>query len=461
MLPTRAVILAILLCLAPLSAAPVGGVDGGDVGPGPATAQSGPANPGDPGRVPGGVVVGNGESPRVGSAGHGEAPRTATVDRFRVVSASPDNDTTEILQIPADEIDSVGFDDGDLDVGAAVGRNAGEARTQYTASTIDRRLRAADSTDQRREALRGAADRIDERIATLETRERSAVAEYSAGNRSGDGLVRTLATVDAEARELQDLIRLIHREHMDTHDSPLTDRELASYRTRLEPLHGPVRERIGDAAGGDDPIRIYVETGESAVTLAMVDDRGLSKQYVRESHVPEARDPDGDDQLGFQGARERFRELYPWASANANVGAYWVVGGQPYFHRANVYAVGVDQPHGFRTTDDLTTYIDGSTTDVFLEIQYKDPDQVPTRNVTTVSQGLRLEVNVTHAGGPMGVDVYDEETNERVDASVLVDGDSVGTTGGDGPLWTVGPRGQFTVNATHDGREVDVETALE
>ncbi|MFC7176813.1 hypothetical protein [Halosegnis marinus] len=42
-------------------------------------------------------------------------------------------------------------------------------------------------------------------------------------------------------------------------------------------------------------------------------------------------------------------------------------------------------------------------------------------------------------------------TGERVDATVTLNGDTLGTTGGDG-LWTVAPRGTFVVTAeTGDG----------
>ena len=45
-------------------------------------------------------------------------------------------------------------------------------------------------------------------------------------------------------------------------------------------------------------------------------------------------------------------------------------------------------------------------------------------------------------------------------AAVVVDGDPVGSTGGE-RLWTVAPRGETTINATHQGETITVETIVE
>ncbi|PSQ44306.1 hypothetical protein BRD14_01490 [Halobacteriales archaeon SW_5_68_122] len=110
----------------------------------------------------------------------------------------------------------------------------------------------------------------------------------------------------------------------------------------------------------------------------------------------------------------------------------------------------------------MRPYLDGGTGRVVGETQRNRVEQLPTTTVneTSGSSDLRVQVETTHPGGPLGVTVVDNLTGDRLDAAVVVDGDPVGSTGGE-RLWTVAPRGETMINATHQGETITVETIVE
>jgi hypothetical protein len=116
------------------------------------------------------------------------------------------------------------------------------------------------------------------------------------------------------------------------------------------------------------------------------------------------------------------------------------------FGDSSVYLVEASHPQG-----DLRAYLDGATRDVFHETQANAPEAVPVALTRTASTDrLRLQVNATHATGPMWVTVTRPggPNATAVDATVRVNGQRVGTTGADGRLLTLQPAGSFRVNAT-------------
>lgn len=366
------------------------------------------------------------------------------------------NETAEYLTMPTDELDRAGIETGGIDVATAIGRDAGDHRAEFFREDLEGRLGNAETDEERRTVLVAAGDRLNDRIAVLQTRERNVLDPESA-DPTTDELFRTFATVDAESRGLLEVVRVLHEENAATSDSPLSDRDLATYRARLEPLYGPVRERIATATAEDDSIEVYLEVRDTDVSMTTLVDG--DERFVREAHVRDARQENQPDRLGFSGAEDRFEELYPWVVENNAGFNIFVVGGAPYLHHADVYVVSAAHDHGFGSPEDLTTYIDGATTDVFYETQQLDPTLVTTRGTTERSDELELRLNWSRAGWPVAVEVIDLETDASVDASISFDGENVGSTGGD-RLWTIGERGTITVEATHEGRSVATEMVL-
>lgn len=365
------------------------------------------------------------------------------------------NETAEYLAMPSDELDRSGIESSRVDVAAAIGRDAGAHRAEFIRTDLERGLATSNTEEERRTKLLEVGDRLEHRIEMLQTRERDVL--DTPADVTAEELFRTFATVDGESRALLDVVRRLHEENADTSDAPLSDRELATYRASLEPLFGPVRGHVGTATSGGEPVDVYVEIRDIDVSMtALVD---ADERFVREAHVRDAREEGLPDRLGFTGAEDRFEELYPWVVENNAGFNIFVVGGAPYLHHADVYVVSAAHEHGFGSPEDLTTYIDGGTTDVFYETQQLDPTLVTPRETTVRSDDLELQLNWTRAGWPVAVDVIDLETGDPVDAEIAFDGETVGSTGED-RLWRIGERGTLSVEATVDGRSVTAEIVL-
>lgn len=395
-------------------------------------------------------------------AADGAQASTATEHgESNVVSA---DNTTGYLAVSDGDPDRTVTTDSQLDVAAAVAGRTASIRVRSTEIALQKAVRNAENESERRVAVRRAADRISARIDRLERRERNAVGRYAAGGSTDTQFVRTLAVIDTEARKTDAAVAELHRQNSRLDTPVLTQQEIASFRARLLPLYGPVRQQLAEAVETGDGARVYIETEDADIALATIDDPEFDdQQYVREAHVRDARGPAAPSDFGAEDVERRFGELYPWANENQDggiqIGRY---GGRPHvFTTAGVWPLDVGHTHA-ATTPGLVIFFDGSTADVFREFQFNDPSLVPTTTVENETAGgdLRLVVETTRAGGPLGVAVVDNETDERVDATVDVNGDPVGSTDGE-RLWTVGPHGDVTVNATHDGRTISVETRLD
>jgi hypothetical protein len=85
---------------------------------------------------------------------------------------------------------------------------------------------------------------------------------------------------------------------------------------------------------------------------------------------------------------------------------------------------------------------------------------MPSRTTDRTEGDLRVVLNTTRAGGPLGVSVVAATTGTPVDAEVALNGERIGATGGD-RLWTVAPQGTTTLNATYAGETVTVERTFQ
>lgn len=369
-----------------------------------------------------------------------------------------DTGTTNRLALPATEVETSTVGNASLDVASAIGTGTDAAAGEFTVLRLEEAFAAAETPEQRREVLRRSRDRIATRITDLRERERAALDAYNAGDIGTQAYLARLARIHAGATRLETAVGRLSEYASGVPEAPVTDDEIASLRARLLPLQGPVRERaIRSLTGEDERMRTYVTTSTTGVVLATLTGPA-GEQYVRTAYLASARMPGEPDQFEggedhpFTVARDRAQELYPWVFENRLALSI----GDPLLYRAGVYPVVIDHPHGVSRRGDLVTYLDGATTDAFLEHQYKRTSRLPTETLgTNESDGLRLVVNRTHAGGPLDVRVTTTNGTD-VDAAVTLNGDDVGTTGLDGRLWTIAPDGRISVNATANGETVSV-----
>jgi hypothetical protein len=356
-----------------------------------------------------------------------------------------------------------GFETVTLDAGGAVAAQGSRTHSKFASTRLQNEFRAAgDNRTRRREIVRRAADRIDERIAALKSRSERAHDRYNADRISARTYLRELAVIDRSAEELRDAVDLLST-YSSAVGEPVSPDRIPGQKARLLPLEGPVRSRALAAMTGESPpTRVYVATSEEGVVLATIEREAFVQRYIREAYVPGARQPGGIDRFaqGFSQseaparAQDRAAELYPWTFEN-KLGSSRTYIGSPYLPEVGVYPVIVEHPQAPNLDGDLRIFLDGTTRDVFREIQYKDLSRVPTRFASgNTSDGIRLRVNRTRSGGPMLVSVTDASTGDPLSATVRVDGEPVGSTDTDGERWVVAPRTSAEVTVTRGDTNV-------
>lgn len=371
-------------------------------------------------------------------------------DPDRTMTIVSAGNTSEYLSPPPEAIDRTGQRTTSIDVAGAVGSNAGEVRVTYRYDSLQRAYREADTAEDRRAVVRNGTSRLVERVDALEGSERRAIQRYRDGETGERELLRRLAAVDREARAAESSLEWLE-DRADDNGMAEVESRLALQRTRLRPFQGPVRTRIDRALDGDGEARVHVDAGSDGLVLAAVVDDG-DAVYVREAHDRSARTEDVSQRANpnLSAAEKRLQELYPWTTSNGTPAASLM--GPDY---ARLWRFTYTHSHG-----NLETYLDAHTDEVVLERQRKDPEAVPSTTITKTDGDLRVRINVTRAGGPLGVAAYDRDTDEPIDADVEVNGDPVGATDGE-RLWTVAPRGELAVTVTDRRGEVTYETNLE
>lgn len=339
-----------------------------------------------------------------------------------------------------------------LDVAATVSAKAGEVRTTYTSVSLKRyKYERAESDAERRAVVSNGTDRLTGRVDALEQREVSVIDRYARGEIDEADLFRTLASIDAEARKLDETVEWLRNRATDD-GMAAESRRLATLRIRLVALHGPIREDIRGGLDGTAPTRIHAETpADGGLLLATIVRGDDESTYVREAYTPSIRNRRTSNQYTFSEGLERLQIIYPWVTQGGTTPVTGVedLGAQG----ARLYGVSYRHDHG-----GTTPYLDGGTGRVVRETQRLQVDRLPTesRNATGDAGDLLVTVETTYDTGPMAVTAIDNETDVSVDATVLIDGDRVAETGG-GRAWAVDPRGPTNVTVVHDDETVTVD----
>lgn len=347
--------------------------------------------------------------------------------------------TTNYLVMEDDRAEREEFGTVDLDVGTAVATGVERMEQGYGALTFEKRFRNA-SAERRQELLRDEADRIETRIDALGQRQESAIAAFNREDITARQLLTRLSTIDAAARELDSRRTLVEETARESASPRSFLIRLANVESELAALRGPIRERIGAAAGSASPAQtLYVVTSSDGIVLASTDDR----RFHREAYLGDSREPGGPDRFaqgpdpGTVNASDRAAELYPWLYNQ-------ILPSTRQFGNTSVYYVSAETRTGIR----FDAYLDGATRDVFREVQSKRVASMPTYTVANRSDTLRIRANHTHGTGPMEVAVTDPDTGEPVNASVTVNGHTVGSTGDDGRIRTITPYDAVRIRAT-------------
>jgi len=364
---------------------------------------------------------------------------------------TPVDNTTNHLAIPASDVRSTTYNRSSIDVGVAVAAGSSDLRSDYATTTFERQFFQQDSETARDRLVDETLTDIESQRTSLEQRNEAAIQQYANGVITATEFLRQLALIDAESRQLAtqlDRIRATAGTAPDYSLSPAQRFRLENNRGVLKTYRGPISQRISaETAGETEPNAVYVEASLEGYMLSTVSDG----QYTRETYLGQDREQTAVDQFAqtndsLGAVNTRAENLYPWLYSEQYPSV------QTY-GRSAIYQIQADHPNGR-----LTAYLDGGTANVFYETQTLDLTTVDRSEVATnVNQSVRVRVQQSFESGPLLVTVIDNSTGSTDDATVKINGKRIGTTGTDGALWTVEPRGEYTVTAiTQDGDRVRV-----
>ncbi|MFB6136495.1 MAG: hypothetical protein ABEJ04_07020 [Halobacteriaceae archaeon] len=318
----------------------------------------------------------------------------------------------------------------------------GDLASGLSRYALDERLAAARSPDARRDVLYAALSRASRRVDRLGERERTARGAFANGTVAPDAYVRTLAELDAASSEFDPLVARVLAATDNVSETDAVERRARLLRADFAVLGGPVRSHVDRALQGRaERGRVYVAATRDGVVLSMV----ANGTYVREIYRADNRDAaTGATDVGT--ARDRFTDLYPWAANHS---------AESLTRRVDADTFRFTSRHSHGT---LVSYLDGSTSAVYREVQYLSLAAVPTYPaVRSRRSDLSVAVNRTYPGGPLRVRVL--EDGAPVDATVRVNGTVVDRTGEDGVLWTVSPAHEFVVTVSRGDVQLPVIVA--
>jgi len=364
------------------------------------------------------------------------------------------DNTTNQLTIPVEDVSQTGYNTTGIDVGTAVESRSVQLHHRHDGLSFEQRFQSLDTREQRTTLIRDQVSAVDDRRATLSDRQSAAIRQYESGEISAVEFLRVRLLINAEATELLETLERIESAPDTTSDYSISSGIATEMRTvegELRTLNGPVGQRLEtEITNPNEPGSIYLEVSESGYMLTTV----TEDRYIRETRLNDQRDTTASDQFvqAGDGSSDRFgavddraSELYTWLYQRQRPSF-------TYYGTSGIYELTATHQNG-----QLTSYIDGGTTDVFYEEQSRFLSSAQTTATeTTVNETRRVTVRRSTATGPMLISATNNETEQNIDGRVTINGQRVGSTGSDGALWTIEPTGAYTVNVTTDDGRASV-----
>jgi hypothetical protein len=339
----------------------------------------------------------------------------------------------------------------DVDVAAAVGTGTEQLRGEFERGAF-RRSWSGTSASVKRELVSHELGQVRAELARLQADERTLRTDFQNGSIDSATFLRRSSLINVRATELsrrlervQQLLSLSTRApYISDYQTPLDN-----IRSRITTVRNPVIDGVNHSLWGVGPgSDTYLLVGSEAYvigTTAQGEFRRVAHADVNRMEGTDTFAADGDQIIA---ALNRFKTLYPWADENAIRNARVF-----NFGNTSIYRGRIVHPQG-----ELTAYVDGTTRNVFREVQVIRRGAVPVENtIRSETDALILTVNTTGATGPMKVELRQAGTKAPLNGTVRLDGRVIGETGQSGTFWTVQPRGEFAVNATVDADSVEVD----
>lgn len=385
--------------------------------------------------------------PSLADAGAPAASQAATAATANTTSAHNGTGTIRVLSLNSNGSVAADIDVVTIEAGTATAFGANASTERIRTIALRERIVAANSSDERQKRILDGLNEVEKDLITLHTRQREALATYANGEMTARQLLVELARIRATASALTDRVELMGQLAAETEEFTLDDNRVFPLLYDLRTFDGPVRSRTVAALRGEREAstRVYVAATTESVVLSTVDDG----QYVRESFRGDLRERDGSG-INEEVAQNVTARSYPevWAATGGSISGQGSGG---------TFQFDLRYPNGT-----LTTFVAGSSEQVFIEHHRMDLDGVETGEAVSRTLDLTVSVNRTFPGGPLRINVTEPGSDDPVNAVVKVgregsESPEIGTTGPDGVLWTVSPRGEFVVTVIEVG-STDIST---
>ncbi|MFC7166953.1 DUF7094 domain-containing protein [Halospeciosus flavus] len=212
-----------------------------------------------------------------------------------------------------------------------------------------------------------------------------------------------------------------------------------------------MRDKIAAAMKtGEGPERVYVSAGQNGTALAVID----GETYIREATNPDGYSSAPGSIPEASTLLENIRNQYPWVM-NQSPGISFVPIPIDTDTPRYAYVLTLNYPQG-----NIHAHIDTDTDAVYQEVQRIHLTSLNT-SADRIVQDRELTVSISRsfAGGPLYVNVTDRDESP-VAAEILINNESVGSTGPDGTMWVIAPTGNFSVTAVAHSSDARVETNM-
>lgn len=213
-----------------------------------------------------------------------------------------------------DEIGRSNIGSSGLSVTKSVAADASGLESRFDVHALDAAYEAARTAPGKRRVLVNATRSLEAAVADLRAREQAARRAYLAGSMSGREFVTTLALLDARADALSTKASWI-ADH--TASGSSLQNRVYDVEASLAAIQGPVRDAAADVMrGGDRSLRIFIAASQNGVTLAMIETGTYVRETLRADNADDAVDPAW--QFDPTEIPSEMSQFYPWAVNNSD-----------------------------------------------------------------------------------------------------------------------------------------------
>jgi len=312
--------------------------------------------------------------------------------------------------------------------------------SEFSKYIISEGISLANGGEEKREILFQAATEVEIESAEIIGRFREIQDRWKSGWIGSDEFVRELILISTEAEVLVDLLDYIEKEAENVPQMELRGR-IRMLKEKLIPFEGPVRDHLIDVTKGESQIgSIYIAASQGGMVLATI----KNGKYLREAYVWDQESSSGG--ISLDEAISRTATLYPIAYDSKVSQQTGIMG------KGRGYQIEI----GFESGS-LTSYLDGGTRNVFYEIQERKLGIVESESkIEFIGDSTKVVIGRSFVGGPLKVEVYDENTGGTAPAMMLI-GTSREEKISRGGTWILAPKENTKIVVEMNGEVTEIQ----